>query len=137
VQDPILTLAFSSNGEQLVAQRADEALFNRIDWPLARLAGLGFDGASLLVGSASLRMLHMAHPAPFQHPALLPPNPVGSTTVEMLVMELINLALSDATSGYVTAIDTLLAHHAAELGETSLPRQWPVIRQEIMRRPAA
>ena len=133
MRDPILTAAFDDDATHLQLRRHDDKVLNEVKWPLAKLDGLGYDGACLMIGNAALRMLERAHPEVYRaHPHITPPAPaITNTTV--LIFELIERSHRSRTRRYVGAIDALLALHAEELLHTSLPTQWPYFREELMR----
>ena len=133
MKDPILTAAFDDDATHLQLRRHDDKVLNEVNWPLAKLDGLGYDGACLMIGNAALRMLERAHPEVYRaHPHITPPAPaITNTTV--LIFELIERSHASRTRRYVEAIDALLDLHADEVGQTSMPAQWPSEREELMR----
>lgn len=138
MKTPILSIGFTateSDPARLRVQRHDDDLLNDCDWPLTLLAARGYDGACLLVGNAVLRLLERAHPALFAaHPGIAPPPPVVTHT-EALVLELIVRSERYATHRYVGAIDDLIQRIEPEPGCTSLPAQWPGIRNRLLSYP--
>lgn len=133
MKDPILTAAFDDDATTLQLRRHDDDVLNEVNWSLAKLDDLGYDGACLMIGNAMLRLLERAHPEVYgRHPRIVPPPP-APTNATSLISELIERSRRSHTRRYVGAIDALLALHTDELSHTSLPAQWPHFREELMR----
>lgn len=142
MQRPILSAAivpaaptamFDVARARLLFKRHDDTILNQVDWPLARLAAKGYDGACLTIGNVALRMLH-AHPDVFTaHPGLAP-TPLNVANTYTLAMELIQRSQQYETRRYVEAIDDLVTRLASEPDDerTSLPAQWPTIRRALL-----
>lgn len=132
MRNPILTIAFNDDATLLQIRRHDEDVLNEIDWPLAELEDLGYDGACRMIGNAALRLLQRAHPEIYtRHARIMPPPPYVTNTY-ILIFELIERSHASRTRRYVEAIDALLELHADELSHTSMPAQWPRNREELM-----
>lgn len=132
MKDPVLTAAFDDDATILQLRRHDDEVLNEVNWPLGKLDDLGYDGACLLMGNAVLRLLERAHGEVYRrHPRILPPPP-APTNASIVISELIERSRRSKTCRYVSAIDALLALHADEIGHTSLPTQWPSLRNELM-----
>lgn len=142
MQQPILSVGFAASAplaefdpasaRLLLKRHDDNTINNELDLPLTTLAEKGFDGACLLIGNATLRLLHVAHPNVLSaHPQLVPPIPQVVST-EALIMLLISRSRRDRTDCYIGAIDALIQRLKDEPGGTGLAEQWTDIRHTLL-----
>lgn len=142
IEDPRINVALSTNSGRtsILIRRsdADDGLpgepMRWVSWQLGAIEHAGYMAACERIGNAVMRLLHQAHPARFvDHPMLAPPDELTALDrLTDLVNDLIRRSASERTCAYVPAIDAILVKHAAELGQTNLPAQWPTFREVFM-----
>ncbi len=95
----------------------------------------GYMGACEQIGNTALRMMHPFHVQQFALYPALAPSEGSIVTPHDLTLHLHHLSLVDRTRRYLSAIEALYALHSEELAHTSLPEQWPTLRESLVRFP--
>ncbi|MES2757831.1 MAG: hypothetical protein V4693_10695 [Pseudomonadota bacterium] len=107
-----------------------------VRWDLNEIECEGYHALCQRIGTAALHMLIQSHQDEFaKFPLLVPAKLSTLDELRELVLNLIRRSVDEKTTAYVVAIDSLLAKHATELGQTELPEIWRSIRIRVMTRP--
>lgn len=107
----------------------------RLHWDLHELEPEGYHALCQRVGSTVMTMLTQAHPAEFaKFPLLVPPMPSEFDTLRCIIDHLMFRSTKEKTTAYISALDAIFVENATELGRTSLPEAWSVIRGTLIER---